>query len=249
MLGGCADALLEAPYVLSTGLSEVRSVSASGRNTLIVGGEGGLWEVDGEGRHAPLAEGAVDALTVDPRRLYVLGGGRIQYGPIPAAGQPFLPTGSQAAPGVVDLQAWCDGTVLLGSSQEITAWNPDTGETSAFALGLDGLRALALGGGDGCGYALVTTATRLLAVTPTGVEVLAHDLVDARAATLDHAGRVWVVAGDPLTLDQVVSGEATIFARYVGDVHDLVPGFGGLLPPSNLYLGGADGTIGYVYVP
>lgn len=241
--------MLEAPYVLSTGLSEIRSITPSGRNTLIVGGRGGLWEVDGEGHNAVLGEGAVDALTAHPNRLYVLGGGTVRYGPIPASGQPFLPAGSYETPGVLDMQAWCDGTVLLESPQEITAWNPDTGETSAFAMGLSGLRALTLGGGDGCDYALVTTETSLLQVTPTDVVVLAHDLVDARAATHDRTGRVWVVAGAPPVLYVVESGKARVFAESVGDVRDVVPGYGGLLQPSNLYLGGSDGSIGYVHAP
>lgn len=243
------DAVLEAPYVLGTGLGEARSLSHSGRESFFVAAREGVWELDAEGRRTLVAPGEAEAVTAHPGTLYVLGGGALRWGPLPAAGQQLQEAGRQPAPGVRDLLAWCDGSVLLAGNDEITALNVQTGESWAFALGLEGLRALALGPGDGCDHALVVAGARVLAVNPAGARPLAEGLVAPRAAALDARGRLWVVAGEPPELLRVEDGRTTVFARFLGDPRDLIAGLGGLLPPANLYLADGEGTVDYVHAP
>lgn len=242
-------ALLEAPYQLSTGLGSVRSICHTGRLSLFAASEKGTFEIDGEGAQTLIFEGPADAVTAHPRTLYVLGRGQIHWGALPDAGQPLVVQGTLPAPGVVDLQAWCDGSVLLAGKDEITAWNPETGETWAWAMDLPDLRAVTLGGGEGCDYALVVAGTSVLAVTPAEKRTLAHDLVSPRAVARDHRGRVWVAAGEDPTLMQVEGGVASIYARFLGQPRDLVAGIGGLLPPANVYIADGEGSVDYVHAP
>lgn len=235
--------------MLSTGLGSARTLTHTGRKTLFVGTSQGLYEVDGEGKQRLVLAGEIDAVSAHPRALYALGGGKIRWGPLPGEGESLQVQGEEPAPGVGDLQAWCDGSVLLAGKGEITAWNPETGETWQWASGLDGLRALALGGGEGCDDALVVAGDRLLAVRPEGARVLASGLVSPRAAALDRQGRAWVLAGEPPTLMRVQDEKTEIYARYLGDPRDIIAGIGGLLPPPNLYMANGEGTLDYVHAP
>ena len=249
LLTGCLSEVLEAPYVLSTGLGEARSVCPSTRLTMLVASSTGLWEVDGEGAMAQVLAGDCSAVSMSPRDAYALCDGQLTWGALPAPGALAQGWSRKAAPGVRDVQVWCDGTVMLGDPASVTSWDPATGETSLWAEGLPGLRALALGGGEGCDWLTVVAGDRVLAVTPTGQSALAEGLVAPRAAAVDRQGRLWVVAGEPAVLSQVTGGKAQEFARYLGDPRDLQFGLGGLLPPSNGYLADGQGTLDYVYAP
>ena len=249
LLAGCLSSVLEAPYVLSTGLGEATGLAPSGRRSMLVASDSGLWEVDGEGERALLRAGATRAVTGHLSGIYALDGCAVAWGPLAPAGQPWTPTGHLPAQGVVDLQAWCDGLVLLASPRELTAWAPETGETFAFAAGLSGVRAVSLGPDGGCDEALVVTADAVLAVSQTGRRTLAAGLVAPRAAVADAKGRVWVVHGEPAVLARIDAGAAVEVARYLGDPRDLHFGTGGLLPPENAYLADGEGSLDYLRVP
>lgn len=249
LLPACLSELLEAPYVLSTGLGEARALSPSGRATLLVASGAGLWEVDGEGKAAKVLDGDCSAVSMSPKAAFTLCDGQLQWGPLPEPGAAVSGWQKKAAPGVRDLQAWCDDTVLLGDPASVTAWDPNTGETSLWADGLPGLRALALGGGQGCDWLTVVTEDAVRAVTPSGSTELIGGLVSPRAAAVDRSGRLWVIAGTPPVMSRVEGGRATEFARFLGDPRDLQFGMGGLLPPSNGYLPNGSGTLDYVHAP
>lgn len=247
--GGCFSELLEGPYVLATGLTSATSLAYSGRDTMFVASANGVFEMDGEGKTTRTHSGPALAVTIHPRTLYVLGGGELAWGPLPEKGAVLQVSGRAPAPGVLDIQAWCDGSVLLADASAITALDPETGESWAWAMGLQGLRAIALGPGDGCDYALAVTTDALLAVTPQGSRALASGLVNPRAAAADRQGRLWVVAGEPPELLAVEAGKTRSWAKHLGAPRDLLFGFGPLLKPVNAYMADAEGTVDYVHVP
>ncbi len=249
LLPGCLSELLEAPYVLSTGLGEARALSPSGRTTMLVASSTGLWEVDGEGASAQLLADDCSAVTAGPTAVYALCDGGIRWGALPGRGEQVSGWATRVMPGVRDLTAWCDQDVLIGDAASVTAWDPATDETSLWADGLPGLRSLSLGGGGGCDWLTVVTGDAVLAVTPTGKQTLAEGLVAPRAAAVDSRGRLWVVAGEPPSLSRVDGTQPTEFARFLGDARDLQLGLGGLLPPSNGYLADGAGSLDYVHTP
>lgn len=249
VLPGCLSELLEAPYVLSTGLGEARSVCASGRTTMLVASGTGLWEVDGEGHASALLTGDCAAVTAGPRAAYAACDGGIRFGPLPPPGTPASAWASRPMPGVRDLQAWCDGDVMIGDAASVTSWNPETDETALWAEGLPGLRAVSLGGGEGCDWLTVVTEDAVWEVKPTGKRALVEGLVGARAAALDGRGRLWVVAGASPALSRIEEGKRIEFASHLGDARDLAFGYGGLLPPSNAYLADGAGSLDYVHTP
>lgn len=247
LLPGCLSELLEAPYVVTTQLGAAHGVAPSGRDTLLVATDSGLWEVDAAGAHTRLLDGPVQSVSAHPDAIYALRGDSIGWGPLPARGAPFAPAHSQPARGVVDLAAWCGALVLLADPSGVTAWDRDTGETFAWATGLSQVRAVSLGGS--CDEALVVTATSVLAASPKGTRTLAQGLTDARGAAQDSQGRLWVVAGARPVLSRVDNGTPVEFARYLGDPRDVQIGVGGRWPGQNLYLADGEGKLAYVRLP
>jgi len=246
---GCIDDLLEAPYVLSTGLGEGAStLSPSASQTLFVAGRGGVFEVDGEGRARKLRTDAATIVVGHKAWLAVGDAGGIGFGPAPAEGE----WSAGARIGVrdtIDAQAWCGDALLALTPTGLWLTTPDSATPTRWADAPPDARSLALSGATSpCERALVTTATGLLRVGPDGSEPAATDLVDGRAAAVDSYGRTWVIQGDPLAIWRIDQGVPQRFAGHLGDVVDAHFGTGGLLHPDNLYLLNADGSIDYVRI-
>ncbi len=230
---GCLDELLESPYVLAPGIGEARSVSARVDGRLLVATNTGVYAVNGEGRAERLGDSA-DAVAVSPTREYALRQGRVTWD-----------GGALDVPGAIDLTVGYDGLVVL-FPDAVEHVDPDTGARRRVPL--PGVaRAVSLGPDGTCLVVSETTLYRLGAddtLTP-----LATSLVDARAATIDAKGRVFVAQGAPEELWRVEPAGLVSVARWLGDPRDLQFGVGGLLPAENLYLANGAGTLDYVRPP
>ena len=90
LLGGCMDRLMEAPYVLATGLGEVNGLVPSTRGTLLAATPSGTWEVDETGARTLLSPVPSQSVAIHRGRIYALSGERILWGtsPAPAGGPP-----------------------------------------------------------------------------------------------------------------------------------------------------------------
>lgn len=247
LLAACLSDVLEAPYVVSTQLGPANGLVPSGRDTVLVATDQGVWEADEQGGHTKIFSQPVQAIAAHPDAVYLLSGSELAWGPLPTEGPSFVPAHHLPAPGVIDMQAWCGPLVLLADPSGITAWDRDTGETFAWATGMKDLRSIALGGS--CEEALAVTAHAVLAVSPGGTRTLADGLINARAAASDAQGRLWVVAGAPPVLSRIENGALEEFARYLGDPRDVHIGIGGRWPSQNLYLADGEGRLSYVRLP
>lgn len=251
---GCIDDLLEAPYVLSTGLGEgARSLSPSPTRSFYVAGQGGLFEVDGEGRPRQLLRDPVQLAAAHLGFLAIFDTQAARFGPPPDADHPWTETSRATLAGVVDAQAWCDLQLLLIAGDQLVFLGPDDDAPRPWAPAPAGARALTLGSvtgtADPCAAALVLTPDRLLLVSPQGQQPLATGLVDARAVAIDRRGEPWVVHGQPPVLARIRDGRAETIARHVGDVADMHFGTGELLHHDNAYLLTRQGSLDYVRVP
>lgn len=246
-LVGCYSERLEAPYVLSTGLGEAKSISPSVRATLLAASSTGIWELNQEGTANRLWDQPTLAVTSSPNTLFALSGGQALGGEYPAPGQTWKPTLQIDATGATDLLAWCEGLVLIADKGGITAWDMLSGETSLWSAEPKGVTALALSAD--CGAVLAVTPDAVWSVNATGATAVCSGLISARAAAVDRQGQLWVVAGDPPVLNQVKGGKAEVFARFLGDPRDLHFGTVDPWPTQNLYLADGEGTVDYVRTP
>ena len=250
LLGGCMDHLMEAPYVLATGLGEVNGLVPSTRGTLLAATPTGTWEVDETGARTLLSAVPSQSVAIHRERIYALSGERILWGTSPAPAGGTLLTQEWPAPGTVDIQAWCDGLVLMATPDDILVWSPDAGTVQPWKTGLTDIRHVALREEPTCEGALVLTDDALYDVGPGHAEALATGLSSPRAVAVDAHGEPWFVEGEPPVLSHLVDGKVTVFARYLDSPTDLHFGTGlGLMPSSNLYIADHTGTIEYVHMP
>ncbi|MES2641221.1 MAG: hypothetical protein V4850_17155 [Myxococcota bacterium] len=233
---GCLDRVLEGPYVLAPGLGDVRSLSPSVDGRLLVATSTGVYEIDGEGRTERIEAAPAIAVATHPGRAYVLRDGRVTW-----AG------GGLDVPGAIDILGGYDALIVLYPDR-LSRVDPDTGtrRDQPFAPGLVA-RSVALGP-DG-GY-LVVSESALHHVSASGtVSLVTANLVDARAATLDAKGRVYLAQGAPEELWRVDPTGLVSVARWLGDPKDLQFGLGGLLSVENTYIANGAGTLDYVRPP
>lgn len=231
-LAGCLDRMLEAPWVLTSGIGEARSLAPDGTGAWLVATDRGVARIDGEGKASDVEAGAADAVSTHPGRVYVLRDGVVRW-----------PGGEARVDGAIDVAGGWDALWVL-TPDTLWAVDPATGEKTARATGLDGARAVALGPEP---EALVVTRDAVVAIGPGGgARALATGLVGPRAACTDARGRVFVAAGEDPALWRLDAAGPVLAARYLGDVRDLHVGLGGLLPAENLYLAVGTGSIDYL---
>ncbi len=248
VLSGCryADVLESAPYVLSTGLGELRAIALGPDGTALVAGPKGILEVQGDGKATVALDGDARLVAALPDRLFAVHGDVLEW-TFRGASFPQAGGGSQNLPGLVDLLAWCDGQLLLAYADHLELWRLGQEVERGFGGPLEHIRAIAPGAPD-CGSVLALTDDALWSVSVAGTPVqLAHELKAPRAVASDRLGRVWIVSGDPTTLARL-DGSSLVPVAGVGDVRDLVFGHMGLYKPHNAYLAEGDGRIEYVHV-
>lgn len=231
-LGACLDRMLEAPWVLTSGIGRANSVAFTPPDALLLATDRGLVRVAGDGTVTVVDDRPADAVTSHPRGAYVLRGDTVTW------------TGGRVViPGATDLQAGWDTLYVLAAG---TLWavDPVTGAPVVRAAGLEGARALALGPEPDV---LVVAPDRVVAVAPDGrVRTLVEGLTDARAAAMDAKGRVYVVADTDPALYRLDPGGPVLAARWLGDARDLHFGLGGLLATENVYLAVGTGSVEYL---
>ena len=247
-VGGCFTELLEGPYVLATGLGPAATLSHTADGTLLVGGETGLWSVDGQGHAVHLLTEAVDSVSASPSRIFVLQGSTLRQAPWPPAPVLALSAGIEAS-GALQVQAWCQDQVMITRAGGLSLMDPGDGTQQPFGPPLAGARGGILGPDPDCASAVVLTDDTLLRVRATTVEPLLEGAIAPRTAAVDEQGRIWLVNGEPPVLSLVADGTAVTVARYLGQPRALNFGSGGLLHPQDAYIACADGSLDYVRVP
>lgn len=246
LLISCLDAILEAPYVLTTGLAEARSLAPTSRRTIVVATPAGLREVDGSGTHSLLTRQPVYAVTTHPEHLYLLTDAGLQWGVLPERGEPLRDLQTIPATGVVDLQSWCDGRVLLAGDMGLQIFDPATATITAHDAVLPALQAVSLLAHEPCSGAVVLSADALIQIH--GTTTSRTSLRRPRTTTPGRDGYTWVIHGDPPVLSRLEEDELVLRAEHLGDPRDAHFGNGELLSPDNLYLADGGGTIDYARV-
>ena len=239
VLAGCMSAILESPYVLSTGLGDVHSVAPTGANTMLVATSKGAYEIDGKGAAQTLTTTPATAVTAHPTVRYVVDA----KGILALDGEARL-----EREGIADAQAWCDESVLFTAESAIWQWDPATGQTRIWAEGFSDLSALSLATEAKCESVLALDGDRALRVWAAQREVLASDLADAKALATDGLGVLHALSGTPPTLLRYVDETWQPIARKLDGATDLHFGFGGSFPRENLYLTGK-GSLDYLRPP
>ena len=246
LLVACIDHLLEAPYVLATGVGQdARSLSPTAARTLLVAGPAGVFEVDGSGAVVPLSKQPAIAAVGHARFTAVLDAQGLTFG----HGPPWTPGHHVALPGAVAAQAWCDDQVLVLAQGALWLARADQTEPTRWATAPADAVDLALGPQGDCAAALVLSPTRLWVVDPDGQRLLAEGLQQATAVGADRSRALWVVHEDPPVLARIEAGRPVTVARHLAPTTDLRFGTGGLLHPDNAYLLTRQGTVDYVRIP
>lgn len=248
LLTGCLGAVLEAPFVLASGLGEVRGLSPSSRHTLLAATADGVLEISAEGRVTRRVSG-VDARAVAAHRerLYVLDDDGIRYGALHADGQVGA-LGLWGRPGIRDIAAGCSETVLFADAEGVGRWVPGSDATGRLGPRVSGVRALALDPLQPCEGVLVLTEEEVRWVTEAASVPVVAGLSAPQAFGIDRWGGVWVVEQDPPVLVRRTRHGPEVRARFLGPTSDLLFGPGDLLHPANAYLSGPEGTLDYARV-
>jgi hypothetical protein len=248
LLTGCVGEILDAPFVLASGLGAARGVAPSPRTTLLVATASGVVEVEGDGQAAPLVPG-VDARAVATHRdrLYVLVEEGVLHGPVPGPGAPPA-LDTWARPGVVDLQASCAGAVLFADAEGVGRWTPETGAVARHGPALPGIQALSLDPVSACEGVLALTDDAVHWVSPVATWPVATGLDRPRALTADGWGGIWVVQGEPPVLAKLTTAGPEVRARHLAPTADLGFGVGELFHPANAYFVGPEGSLDYARV-
>jgi hypothetical protein len=249
VLSGCryAEVLEKAPYVLTTGLGELRAIATGPGDTVFVAGPKGVLEIAGDGTPTSAVDGDARLVAAQPDRLFAVRGDVLEW-TFRGASFPQAGGGSQALPGIVDLLAWCDGELLVAYADHLALWRLGQEVERPFGTPVEGIRAVAVGSPN-CASALALTDGALWSVPASGQPIqLAAGLSATRAVARDRLGRAWIVSGDPVTLARVDGSSLVPFASDLGDVRDVVFGHLGLFKPQNVYVAAGEGRIEYVHV-
>lgn len=249
VLTGCLDHLFDAPFVLATGLGQVDGLVPTIEGSLLAATPTGLFEVDEAGGRTRLTDQPAQAVTAHTDRVVVLSGDTLLHAAYPLE-QPATWERGPTVPGAVDVLSWCEGAVLVATSTDVWVWTPGEATLTPWGVGLSGITRLALRPEPTCAGALVVTESAVVAVGPGSAAPLVGGLTAPRAACIDGAGQIWVVAGAPPVLSVVTDGKPQVFAKHLDEPTDVHFGVGrGVLPENNLYISDKDGTITYVHVP
>ncbi|MCK6506517.1 hypothetical protein L6R53_24610 [Myxococcota bacterium] len=248
LLVGCIDHLLEAPYVLATGVgADALSLSPTADRSLLVAGPGGVFRVDGSGVVTPVHDGPIRGAVAHARFVALVDDAGLSFGPPQGSG--FTATHRVALAGVVSAQAWCEDQVLALAEGALWLASPDRPEATRWATApRDGI-AVAFGPTPRCDAALVLSPDRLRAVDPGGQRLLAEGLEQATAVGMDRTGALWVVHQERPVLARIQDGRPVTVARHLAPTTDLHFGTGDLLHPDNAYLLTRQGTVDYVRIP
>lgn len=245
---GCIDHLLEAPYVLATGVGQgARSLAPTADRTLLVAGPAGVFEVDGSGSVTAWSDQPAVAVVAHARFVALIDPRGLRFGP--PGGPAEALTAPVPLPDVVAALAWCDDQVLALADGALWLASPDRPQANHWAAAPADAVALAFGPTPTCDSALVLSPDRLWQVDPQGQRPLAWGLQSATAAGMDRAGGLWVVHQDPPVLARVDAGAPQTVARHLAPTTDLHFGTGDLLHPDNAYLLTTQGTVDYVRIP
>lgn len=245
---GCVGQILDAPFVLASGLGAARGVAPSPDRTLLLATAAGVIEVQGDGRASPLVEG-VDAHAVATHRtqLYVLVEEGILYGPGPGSGA-AEPLRLWSRSGIRDIQASCEGRVLFADAVGVWAWAPGSGQSARLGPPLADITSLALDPVHPCEGILALAADAVHWVSEDRVVPIMTGLVRPTALTADRWGGIWVVHGAPSVLAKLTADGPETRARHVDTTTDMVFGVGELFHPANAYFVGPSGSLDYARV-
>jgi hypothetical protein len=248
-LAACAwkDALDHAPYVLVTGLGDLRAIAPGPSSTAYATTSAGVIAVTGDGKSSRVLDGDTRLIAVHKDRLFAMQGDALRWVPIATAFEGAV-GGSQPMPGVVDLVAWCESDLLVAYADHLALWRIGQEAERPFGEPIAEVRGVALGSDD-CSTLLVLTADAVWSTQASGPpRRIVRGLVEPRAVASDALGRVWVVSGEPPSLGRVEAGSLVPVAKRLGDVKDFFFGHQGLYSQQNAYLAEGDGQIEYVHV-
>ena len=242
LLLGCLDAILEAPYVLTTGLGEARGLSPTVHRTMLVASSTGVLEVSGSGARTLLTSQPARAVASHAQHIYLLTDDSLLWGELPPSGEPLGALSAVPISGAVDIQAWCDETVLIAGDFGLKIWSRTTSTLRDHPTPLPPLRAVSLSLQAPCTVVNVISEDALLVV---GETVTRHSLTAPRAATPDRHGNTWVVHGEPPVLSRLSGGVLEERARYLGDPRDVHFGNGEMFSADNIYIADGGGSLDY----
>ncbi len=243
---GCLDAILEAPYVLTTGLTEIQSIAPSGRTTMLAATSGGVVEIDGSGSHTLLSEHSARAVAAHATVIYLLTDEALLWGAMPPRGQSIGALSSVPVAGVVDIQSWCDERVLLAGAAGLQVFERSSGTISSYPAALPPLSAVSLPAESPCSGAVVVSGDAVIEVT--GEQIRRTPVEAPRIVTPGRDRHIWVIHGAPPVLSRLEDGALSLRAEHLGDPLDAHFGAGELFSPSNIYLADAAGTLDYARV-
>lgn len=241
---GCIDDLLEAPYILATGVGrEPVALSLTPRQSLVVGGPDGVREVSGSGE--------VQVLLAEPAIAVAAHLGWLAWSDAQAV-HLLLDDGQRrqvGLPDVVALLAWCDARLLALTPSGIWLIDVDGTAPTRWGEALPGAVDLTLGPGPACSSVLQLSPERLVRTDAQGSTTLASGLHQARAVAVDRYEVPWIIHQDPPVLARIEGGAAVLHARHLGDSRDLSFGNGGLLHVDTAWLLHGEGRIDYLPLP
>ena len=197
-------------------------------------------------KQSRLTEQPAQAVTTHQDVVYLLTSAGLQWGALPAPGAPMRALQTIPAPGVVDLQSWCDERVLLAGDTGLQIFEPATASITAHPATLPALHAVSLPARAPCSGAVVLSADALIQVHGTATASTA--IAQPRTATPSRDGHTWVIHGEPPVLSRVEEGGLMLRAEHLGDPQDAHFGTGELFSPDNLYLADGSGTLDYARV-
>jgi hypothetical protein len=245
-LTGCLDAILEAPFVLTTGLTEVRSITPTGRTTMLTATPGGVIEIDGSGAHTLLSEHSARAIAAHSTVIYLLTDDALLWGAMPPPGERIGALSRISVAGVSDIQSWCHGQVLLAGDVGLQTFDSSSGTLSPYPADLPPLRSVSLLAEAPCDGAVVTAAGAVIEIV--GEQLRRVPVDTPRVVTPGRDGHTWIIHGTPPVLSRLEDGTLSLRAEHIGNPLDAHFGTGELFSPSNIYFADAAGTLDYARV-
>lgn len=245
---GCLDAWLEAPYILTSGLAPVHSLSPSSDDSFFAATDAGLVRIHGDGQHALIDPEPATAVSAHGDRLYALRGAELRWTPLPLS-TPLVWTRRPAPAGTHDLQAWCEDSVALATDAGLMRWTPEDDQIVPLRWGEGAVSRLAVSPQAVCTELLVLSGDTVARRSASGSTPLVSGVSEARAIAAAGDGSVWVVHGASPVLSVIDGGALAVRARHLGDVRDVWFGSGaGLWSPANAYFASGEGRIDYAGV-
>jgi len=249
MLMGCLDEMLEAPYVLATGLGEASDLTPTAAASMFVASNTGLWDVSGSGVARQMWTHPTEKVSTHIDRVWFLADGFLWQAPFPisSGASPFQRV--VEVPGAVDVVAGCDDQVIIATADTISVW--DGKQMVKWADSLNDVQGLSLGPSDPCGGVLAISPRAVLRVTPQDVTAFqakpTRELQSARVGAIDAQGALWVIDGD--SLGEVTRSGWRHFASHLEEATAIHFGVGDLFQTDIAYITTRDGHLEYLQVP